>query len=128
MLRAKVVKPFLLHTKRILFLTSTTAHSHHLDAINSPTTLIGAGHQRTVSTITGYKQWFSLTKSTLNVTLVGRNRSLMARTSKCGWAISSMKQRMGRTGCYLQMNRLKFIKTSGKLPNIDKESREYTSN
>ena len=53
----------------------------------SPPTLTGVGHQRTVSTSIGCNQWLSLAKTILKVALVGRNRSLVARTSKCGWAI-----------------------------------------
>ena len=57
----------------------------------SPPTLIGAGHQRTVSTSKGCNQWFSLAKILLKVALAGGNRSLVARTSKCGWAISPLE-------------------------------------
>ena len=49
---------------------------------NTPPTLTGVGHQWTVSTNTGCNQWFSLTKSNLKVTFAGRNRSMMANTSK----------------------------------------------
>ena len=62
---------------------------------NSPPTLIGAGHQRTVSTNTGCKQWFSLARTLLKVALVGRDCSLVARTSKCGWAISHPPTQVG---------------------------------
>ena len=54
----------------------------------SPPTLTSVGHQWTVSTNTSCNQWFSLTKSILKVAHVGRNRSLVANTSKCGCAIS----------------------------------------
>ena len=53
----------------------------------SPPTVTGAGHQRTVSTSTGCNQWLSLAKTLLKVALVGRNRSLIAHNSKCGWTI-----------------------------------------
>ena len=52
----------------------------------SPPTL--SGYQWTVSTSTSYIQWLSLAKRTLKVTPTGRNRSLVARTNKCGWAIT----------------------------------------
>ena len=45
-------------------------------------------HQRTVSTSKGCNQWLSLAKTLLKVALAGGDRSLVARTSKCGWAIS----------------------------------------
>jgi len=41
-----------------------------------------------MSTNIGYIQWLFLVKPTLKVALVDRNRSLVAHTSKCGWAIS----------------------------------------
>ena len=53
----------------------------------SPPTQAGAGHQQTVGTSIGCNQWLSLAKSTLKVAPAGRNRSLVAYTSKCGWAI-----------------------------------------
>ena len=53
----------------------------------SPPTL-GAGHQQTVSTNTGCNQWLSVAKTLLKVALDGRNRSLVACTTKCGWAIT----------------------------------------
>ena len=53
----------------------------------SPRTLTGAGHHWTVSTSTSCNEWLSLAKTLLKVALAGRNRSLIARTSKCGWAI-----------------------------------------
>ena len=49
-----------------------------------PPTLTGAGHQWTVSTNTGCTQWLSLAKPALKVAPTGRNRSLVACTSKCG--------------------------------------------
>ena len=55
---------------------------------NSPPKRVGAGNQRTVSTNIGCNQWLSLAKSPLKVVLAGRNRSLVLRTSKCGFAIS----------------------------------------
>ena len=58
---------------------------------NSPPTLTGVGHQRTVSTDIGCNQWLSLAKSPLKVGLAGRNRSLVARTSKWGFAIRKCK-------------------------------------
>ena len=41
-----------------------------IQLINSPLTLIGAGHQRTVSTSTGCNQWLSLAKTLLKVALL----------------------------------------------------------
>ena len=46
------------------------------------------GHQRTVSTNKVCNQWLSLAKTLLKVALAGGNRSLVARTSKCGWAFT----------------------------------------
>jgi hypothetical protein len=60
---------------------------HENELVNSPPTLTGVGHQWTVSTSIGCKQWLSPAKPTLKVPHVGRNRSLVVRTSKCGWAI-----------------------------------------
>jgi hypothetical protein len=48
----------------------------------------GAGHQRMESTSIGCNQRLSLAKIALKVTLGGRNRSLVANTSKCGEGIS----------------------------------------
>ena len=60
------------------------------DMTYSPPTLItGAGHQRTMSIITGCNQWLSLAETLLKVALANGNRSLVARTSLCGWAISA---------------------------------------
>ena len=53
----------------------------------SPPTLTSAGHQQTVSMNIGCNQWLSLAKTLLKVALAGRNRSMVAHTSKCGWAI-----------------------------------------
>ena len=50
--------------------------------------LLVSGHQRTVSTSKGCNQWLSLAKTLLKVALDGGNRSLVACTSKCGWAIT----------------------------------------
>ena len=55
---------------------------------NSPPTLSGVGHQRTVSTSAACNQWLSLAKTLLKVALAGTNRSLVTRTSKCEWAIT----------------------------------------
>jgi hypothetical protein len=60
----------------------------HLTLANSPSTLTGVGHHGTVSTNTGCNQWFTLAKPCVKVFHVGRNCSLVAHTSKCGWAIS----------------------------------------
>ena len=49
---------------------------------------VWVGHQWMVSTNTSYNKWLSLAKPCLKVPHVGRNRSLVARTSKCGWAIT----------------------------------------
>ena len=69
---------------------------------NSPPTLTGVGHQRTVSTDIGCNQWLSLAKPPLKVGLAGRNRSLVARTSKwwvcykkmqdCGGAFNDLER------------------------------------
>ena len=59
-----------------------------LGELNSPPSQTGVGHQLTVSTSTGCNQWLSLAEPTLKVTPIGRNRSLVARTNMCGWAIS----------------------------------------
>ena len=58
----------------------------------SPPTLTGAGHHRTMSTNTGCNWWLSLAKTLLKVALAGRNRLLIARTSKCVWAIRQRTQ------------------------------------
>jgi hypothetical protein len=58
----------------------------YISPTNSPPTHIGVGHQWTVSTSTGYNQWLSLAKPTLKVPPVGRKRSVVAHTAKCGWA------------------------------------------
>ena len=50
--------------------------------------ILVCGHQRTVSTSKGCNQWFSLAKTLLKVALAGGNRSLVAHTSKHGWAIT----------------------------------------
>jgi hypothetical protein len=42
----------------------------------------GVGHKRTESTNIGCNQWLSLAKIGLKVSLVGRNRSLVASTSR----------------------------------------------
>ena len=54
---------------------------------NTPPTLTGAGHRRTVNTSKGCNQWLSLAKTLLKLALDGGNCSLVARTSKCGWGI-----------------------------------------
>ena len=56
--------------------------------ISSPTLTV-PGHQRTVSTSKGCNHWLSLAKTLLKVALAGGNRSMVACTSKCGWAIST---------------------------------------
>jgi hypothetical protein len=48
----------------------------------------GVGHQRTESTMTGCNQWLSLAKIALKVALAGRDRSLVANTSRCREGIS----------------------------------------
>ena len=60
----------------------------HLPSVIARPHLLVPGHQRTVSTNKGCKQWLSLAKTFLKVALVGGNRLLVARTSKCGRAIS----------------------------------------
>ena len=67
-------------------------------ATNSPPTLTSAGHQWTVSTSTGCNQWSSLARPTLKVAPAGRNCSLVARTNKCGWAISSQTYLISQAG------------------------------
>ena len=54
----------------------------------SPPTLTGASYKCTVSTSTSYIQWLSLAKLELKVALASWFRSLLAHTSKCGWAIT----------------------------------------
>jgi hypothetical protein len=46
------------------------------------------GHQRTESTSSGCNQWRSLAELALKVPHAGRNRSLVADTSRCGQGIS----------------------------------------
>ena len=41
-----------------------------------------------MSTITGCNQWLSLAERTLKVAHASKNRSLLAHTSKCGWAMN----------------------------------------
>ena len=72
---------------------------------NSPPTLTGAGHQRTVSTSIGCSQWLCVAKTILKVALAGRNCSLVARTSKCGWAISSPHRVLATTSTQLLCSR-----------------------
>ena len=55
---------------------------------NPPTLIIGVGPPENGE----YRQWLqpmavSLAKTLLKVAHAGRNRSLVAHTSKCGWAI-----------------------------------------
>ena len=56
--------------------------------INSPPTRIGVGHQWTASTSTSCNQWLSLAKPTPKVPLACRNRTLVPRINKYGWAIN----------------------------------------
>ena len=51
--------------------------------------------QRMMSTNTSYNQWLSLAKTLLKVALDGRNRSLVARTNKCGWVINKQAIDLG---------------------------------
>ena len=62
-------------------------HGSGLQSLLSGHPHTGAGHQRTVSTNNDCNQWLSLAKTLLKMAIVGRNRSLVAHTSKCGWAI-----------------------------------------
>ena len=65
--------------------------------IYSPPTLTSVGHRWTASTNTQLQRWLSLAKPTLKVAPPNRNRSPVAPTSKCGWAINlhiPLKQRM----------------------------------
>ena len=57
--------------------------------IESPPTLIGVGHQWTENTKIGRNQWLTLAKIATKVPHAGRNRSLVARTSRCGECMSS---------------------------------------
>ena len=57
--------------------------------IMAPPTIIGASHPWTVSTNTNSNQWLPLVKLALTVIPHGRNRSLVTRPNKCGWATSS---------------------------------------
>jgi hypothetical protein len=52
-----------------------------------PTPAGVVGHQQTESTNTSCKQWLSLVKIVLKVSLADRNRSLVASTSRCGEGI-----------------------------------------
>jgi len=54
---------------------------------NTLPTLVGVGHQRMESTNIGCNQWLSLAKIALKMPLAGRNRSLVASTSKYGEGI-----------------------------------------
>ena len=56
----------------------------------SPPRLTGVGHQWMVSTSIGCNQWLSRAKPSLKVAHASRNRSLVAHTSKCRWAIRQM--------------------------------------
>ena len=53
-----------------------------------------------VSTSNGCNEWLSPAYPTLKVAHAGRNRSLVARTGKCGWA-SSVRRRLGSEGYQL---------------------------
>ena len=55
---------------------------------NTLPTSTGAGHQWTESTSTGCNQWLSLAKIVLKVPHVGRNRSLVTNTNRCGEGIT----------------------------------------
>ena len=68
--------------------SSLGACAYNITTNNSLPTLTGAGHQWTVSTNIGCIQWLSLAQPALKVALAGRNPSPVARTSKCGWAIT----------------------------------------
>ena len=87
--------------------------SSRLRGTYSPPTLTGAGQQQTVSTNTGCNQWLSLVETLLKVALVGRHRSLVANTSKCGWAINPPPFR-GIHRIYLESIN-KQIKTNQKI-------------
>ena len=63
---------------------------HHAPHPHTPSTLptpAGVGHQWKKSTRTGCNQWLSLVKITLKVPHAGRNRSVVANTSRCGEGI-----------------------------------------
>jgi hypothetical protein len=68
-------------------------------------TPIGVGHHQTKSTNTGGNQWLSLTKITLKVPLVGRNRSLMTNTIRCGEGISLLISTLDCLGSELKGRR-----------------------
>jgi hypothetical protein len=55
---------------------------------HSPSTLSGVGHQWTESTSSGCNQWLSLAKIALKVPPTGKNRSMVACTSRCGECIT----------------------------------------
>ena len=56
--------------------------------IAHPHLLMWANNERWVPTLAATNQWFSMINLILKVVPIGRNRSLVANTSKCGWAIS----------------------------------------
>ena len=64
---------------------------HQRPSLKARPHLVVSGHQQTVSTNNCCNQWLSLAKPLLKVVLGGGNRSLVARTSKCGWAISLLE-------------------------------------
>ena len=80
-----------------------------LSSTYSPPTLTGAGHQRTVSTSTRCNQWLSLAITLLKVALAGRNRSLVACSSKCGWAIISVCCRSGKQNLRNYSHKVSFV-------------------
>jgi len=55
----------------------------------SPPTLTGVGHQWTDGINGGCNQWLSLAKLALEVPHAGRNRSLVARSNRCGECIKT---------------------------------------
>ena len=63
------------------------------------TYLCRATSERSVPTrVATCNQWLSLAKTLLKVTLTGGNRSLVARTSKCGWA-NLLHKEVFNSGC-----------------------------
>ena len=50
-----------------------------------------SGHKRTATTSKGCNHWLLMANTLLKVALAGGNRSMVARTSKCGWAFTPLR-------------------------------------